>query len=340
MPNTIKPFKMSERIRFSCPITNKIYKDPVLLEDGYYYERSAITKWFEDGNEVSPMTGNKYRNKLMMKCHDFDNQLLDYKAGEEYNNKIKDEELYMKITSYIKSKQYEKFLEIDEVIKNKNFNIKAKESCIKEIFSSYPEVVKYFTINNITISCEKRENENSHHIFLYGSDELIKWYINYLKEQFENNTDMINCVNQLVSINIHSKRPIHLYCSRSDISLKMFKFICHTYKFIFKVSINKLFDYYRFNPLHYVCINCKDDKKLMDIIDYWLYELSYELEDDETVSSKWEKNVIDLVYKNKSLGETIKDYLFDIYILHKYGLEQDTVIRINGRVLTTTTKKL
>ena len=44
---------------FLCPITREIMVDPVILiSDGHTYEKSAISKWFDMGGCVSPMTGN------------------------------------------------------------------------------------------------------------------------------------------------------------------------------------------------------------------------------------------------------------------------------------------
>jgi len=48
---------------FYCPITGQIMQDPVMLaEAGYTYERYAIIKWFEEGNNICPNTGTKLEN--------------------------------------------------------------------------------------------------------------------------------------------------------------------------------------------------------------------------------------------------------------------------------------
>jgi U-box domain len=41
---------------FVCPITSEIMNDPVLCEDGFSYERSAIEMWFSKDKRTSPMT--------------------------------------------------------------------------------------------------------------------------------------------------------------------------------------------------------------------------------------------------------------------------------------------
>lgn len=46
---------------FVCPITSEIMSDPVLVEDGFSYERVAISTWFSRDKRTSPMT-NMVRN--------------------------------------------------------------------------------------------------------------------------------------------------------------------------------------------------------------------------------------------------------------------------------------
>jgi hypothetical protein len=41
---------------FTCPLTKKIFVDPVIASDGQTYERSAILRWI-DQNHNSPITG-------------------------------------------------------------------------------------------------------------------------------------------------------------------------------------------------------------------------------------------------------------------------------------------
>mmetsp|Transcript_19386 Transcript_19386/g.23166 ORF Transcript_19386/g.23166 Transcript_19386/m.23166 type:complete len:787 (-) Transcript_19386:598-2958(-) len=42
-------------VSFVCPITRMLLKDPVIAEDGFTYERSAIAQWFQKSNR-SPIT--------------------------------------------------------------------------------------------------------------------------------------------------------------------------------------------------------------------------------------------------------------------------------------------
>jgi hypothetical protein len=47
----------------TCPITLELFVDPVLADDGYTYERTAIMEWIKHHNETSPMTRQSIRTK-------------------------------------------------------------------------------------------------------------------------------------------------------------------------------------------------------------------------------------------------------------------------------------
>jgi U-box domain len=52
-----------------CPITQELFVDPVLAEDGHTYERSAITRWFGTGNTRSPVTNEELEGKRLVANH-------------------------------------------------------------------------------------------------------------------------------------------------------------------------------------------------------------------------------------------------------------------------------
>ncbi|KAE8653635.1 hypothetical protein Csa_006994 [Cucumis sativus] len=54
---------------FVCPITCNIFYDPVTLETGQTYERSAIQEWLERGNSTCPITGQKLENTQLPKTN-------------------------------------------------------------------------------------------------------------------------------------------------------------------------------------------------------------------------------------------------------------------------------
>jgi hypothetical protein len=54
-----------DALQLVCPITAELFQDPVLLvEDGYTYERSAVTAWLEN-NDTSPMSGAALTTKTL-----------------------------------------------------------------------------------------------------------------------------------------------------------------------------------------------------------------------------------------------------------------------------------
>jgi hypothetical protein len=47
---------------FTCPLTREVFQDPVILSDGFTYEREAIQRWLNDGHRRSPMTNIELTN--------------------------------------------------------------------------------------------------------------------------------------------------------------------------------------------------------------------------------------------------------------------------------------
>ncbi|XP_022933805.1 putative E3 ubiquitin-protein ligase LIN-1 isoform X2 [Cucurbita moschata] len=54
---------------FVCPITCNIFYDPVTIETGQTYERSAIQEWLDRGNLTCPITGQKLQNTQLPKTN-------------------------------------------------------------------------------------------------------------------------------------------------------------------------------------------------------------------------------------------------------------------------------
>lgn len=50
---------------FHCPISWELFKDPVILEDGFTYEREDISEWLTK-NRSSPTTNRKLHNKRVI----------------------------------------------------------------------------------------------------------------------------------------------------------------------------------------------------------------------------------------------------------------------------------
>jgi len=54
---------------FTCPLTREIFRDPVILSDGFTYEREAIQHWLNLGNRRSPMTNMELINIDLVPNH-------------------------------------------------------------------------------------------------------------------------------------------------------------------------------------------------------------------------------------------------------------------------------
>lgn len=67
---------------FVCPITHEIMIDPVMVEDGFSYERAAIMEWFAKDKSTSPMT-----NCVLTSTNVFENEKLKREI-ENYMKKL------------------------------------------------------------------------------------------------------------------------------------------------------------------------------------------------------------------------------------------------------------
>jgi hypothetical protein len=60
----IKAKKQNPPNEFFCPITHEMMVDPVVLTDGFSYEREAIVDWMKL-SAISPMTGATVVNSIV-----------------------------------------------------------------------------------------------------------------------------------------------------------------------------------------------------------------------------------------------------------------------------------
>ena len=78
--------------KYLCNISKKIMSDPVRAYDGIIYDKKNILRWFNNGNNVSPIirdvNGNpkKIRNKQLMPLFELKQEILQYKLENSNNN--------------------------------------------------------------------------------------------------------------------------------------------------------------------------------------------------------------------------------------------------------------
>ena len=65
---------------FLCPITAEMMKDPVIAQDGFSYERSAINQWFKD-HDKSPMTNETLSSKSLTPNRQLKKLIDDFREG-------------------------------------------------------------------------------------------------------------------------------------------------------------------------------------------------------------------------------------------------------------------
>eukprot|EP00112_Aurelia_sp_Birch-Aquarium-sp1_P010736 Seg2286.2 transcript_id=Seg2286.2/GoldUCD/mRNA.D3Y31 product="WD repeat SAM and U-box domain-containing protein 1" protein_id=Seg2286.2/GoldUCD/D3Y31 len=66
---------------YLCPITMVLMKDPVILCDGFSYERTAIDKWLQEHSK-SPMTNEALESKTLTPNRQLKKLIEDFKACE------------------------------------------------------------------------------------------------------------------------------------------------------------------------------------------------------------------------------------------------------------------
>eukprot|EP00938_MAST-03A_sp_MAST-3A-sp1_P005770 g5770.t1 len=66
-----------------CPITGEMMKNPVICEDGFSYEKSAIEKWFKTGSDRSPMTNKRPDSLKLIPNHTLRKLIEDWKKKNE-----------------------------------------------------------------------------------------------------------------------------------------------------------------------------------------------------------------------------------------------------------------
>ena len=61
-----------------CPISQDLFKDPVLAADGHSYEREDIKKWLEQNNR-SPMTNNEFEHEHLTPNHRLRSRCIEWR---------------------------------------------------------------------------------------------------------------------------------------------------------------------------------------------------------------------------------------------------------------------
>ena len=183
---------------FRRPLSKKIFKDPVLASDNFFYERQSILKWLEE-KTTSPRT-----EKVMT------NELRNYEKLNESLNKLLEDNKELKAEQYKLSKMFHKEykLYVDKIISDKKYELLLDifefntnvftDDVMKDIIKTNEKIVTHI-IDNI------QENDNNimfyNLIFKHGTSELSKYAIDKCYD--------LECENK------YKWRPINYICRYS-----------------------------------------------------------------------------------------------------------------------------
>lgn len=112
---------------FHCPISWELFKDPVILEDGFTYERESISEWLTK-HKTSPNTNSKIYSKKLIPNQSLKNVVGLYQqimvSMNAYKHKIEDfQNIIQILTSEIESLSCQR----DSI--QKELNKKKKRGC-------------------------------------------------------------------------------------------------------------------------------------------------------------------------------------------------------------------
>jgi len=219
-----------------CPISQSIFKYPVIAADGYIYEQNEITKWLAL-NSTSPMTRQTI-TKNLIECKIL-STVIDEILEKENKNDLQYKDLFehgeyvSEINKIIEEKQYEKILKytkfdlklfqnLASFVKHLNdskdrskvllhiinntidLNVPFSGTTFTHIICrhSTPEIIKYILNKNIDLECKNRNGLRPiHQICLYSTPEMVKYII-------DKGVDLECETNDKF-------RPIHYICQRS-----------------------------------------------------------------------------------------------------------------------------
>ena len=66
---------------FTCPITQDLMNDPVIVADGHTYERTAIERWLQT-NTMSPKSGTELECKMLFPNHSMRGQIREWQEAQ------------------------------------------------------------------------------------------------------------------------------------------------------------------------------------------------------------------------------------------------------------------
>lgn len=238
----------SLRDSYLCTLTKKLYYNPVLCNDGFFYEKKAIKERFNNEEYTSPNTGNPISGKIRIVPH-FNYMLhLFYRDHpEELVNRYDPHERHCDnidvVADIIGKKKHHKLLKYKEFDLYEFF----KTNSLKKLLTQADEnIIGYVIDNIIDLEVPNAAHHNwrlIHYVIRYCNPSIIKLLIS-----------------KGVNMESHTRagwKPIHFLCRYADIynpeSINLIKSIIDSGIDLESETNDK------WRPVHFICAYCNKD---------------------------------------------------------------------------------
>lgn len=311
---------------YKCPLTQLLFCDPVLAEDGVIYEKMAIESWLKD-NDISPTTKETIGNTLIS-IHQY--KYVVSKILEKYPEKVNETFMCVYPYSLFKEQFMDKMLNghFSELPSYRNICITdlLHDECTtiaEYLFRSCKdnEIVKGVIDNSLDFDCADFAGHLPLHIACrFSNTDIVNYLLDkgatvnsvnlvenlpihyYLKHNKGNTETVLRLINGCENEgNKDGLEPIHILCSnaeRHDNPQSILETLKEFGASLYSKSVEGLY------PIHYGCLYSSD----VDFIKSLLEGETFELETDSN------KSCDELIYMNPVLSIDEKRELVFLFI--------------------------
>lgn len=257
----------------SCPITQEIFKDPVVADDQILYERDAIEDWLCN-NKISPTTREPI-SKILTSCA-FMQKLVEltinlYPELKEQQYNVPDMDRVAILISQKRLSSLKRYTKFDIVALRQNNSI----NTLLERHDD--ETLKYIFDHSDNLECRLNGRELIHVVCLYGTPSIVRYLIDKGINLEGNDDDSWRVIHyacryskpEIVKLVIDKGVNLEAECSRK---WRPIHFICrYSTPDLIKYIIDKGVDLEAtsdigWRPIHFIC-KYSTPEMIMYIID-------------------------------------------------------------------------
>jgi len=267
-----------DKHNFICPLTNQIFSDPVICDDGNIYERDAINTWLLEHNASSPITRQQMSSKLI--TVNFLKSMIDefliknpelksrqYIALKDFKRYIND------IMLHIKSNEFEKLLEYT------NYIIPKMQTTIKIKINDKDVEITYFHYFIKTCKDEKiidyvLTNSDKYYNFLVHIAQYCTEELNMKYSTLANDNFMYKTHKKWTALHFYAKRGFSKAIEKINTTYTLNSCRVLTEK---KYTPLKFAIKYNHLDIINIFINSDMDIQTPDIIFALKYKISYDI---------------------------------------------------------------